>query len=71
MTNQEMIDYLGTINPQPVDMVTMDATVWADFKASALALLAQPGVDPKYLAALEAANIKIDEANAIVDEALG
>ena len=70
MTNLEMIDYLNGIEPQPVDMVTLDAAVWADFKASMLEFLAEPGVDPKYKTALEAANVKIDEANAIVDEAL-
>ena len=71
MTKIEAIAYLGGIEPQPVDMVTLDAAVWADFKASMLVILAEPGVDPKYKDAFEAANIKIDEANAIVDEALG
>ena len=71
MTRDECVTYLNGIDPQPVDIVTLDAAVWADFKASMLAFLAEPGVDPKYKAALEAANEKIDEANAIVDEALG
>jgi len=70
MNQQECIDYLNGISPQPVDMITLDAAVWADFKASALGLLSAPGVDPKYLEALQRANVKIDEANAIVDEAL-
>ena len=38
-------------------MITLDAAVWADFKASLLTFLAEPGVDPKYKEALEAANV--------------
>ena len=30
MTKEEAKIYLEGINPQPVDMVTMDAAVWAD-----------------------------------------
>ena len=71
MTRDEAIDYLNGIAPQPVDMVTLDPVVWDDFKTSVLEILASPGVDPKYLAALEAANVKVDEANAIIDGALG
>ena len=70
MTKEEAITYLTGIEPQPVDMVTLDAAVWADFKASMLEFLNDPTVDPKYREALEAANVKIDEANAIVDGAL-
>ena len=70
MTKQEAIDYLGTINPQPVDMVTMDAEVWADFKASMLVILAAPEVDPtevvRLKALLEAVNVEVDQANAIL-----
>ena len=71
MTKQEAIGYLNAINPEPVNMVTLDAVVWADFKASMLEFLNDPMVDPKYREALEAANVKIDEANEIVDSALG
>ena len=74
MNRQEAVDYLNGIEPQPVDMVTLDATVWADFKASVLAILEAPEPDPtevaRLRAALEAANVEIDEANAIVDNAL-
>ena len=48
----------------------LDAAQWEDFKASMLAFLDEPGVDPKYQTALEAANVKIDEANVIIDSAL-
>lgn len=64
MTKDEAIAYLTGIDPQPVDMVTLDATVWADFKASMLEFLNDPTVDPKYRMALE-------EVNTIVDSALG
>ena len=71
MDKAQAIEFLNGIVPVDVSMVTLDPASWADFKASMLALLtADPGVDPKYKAALEAANVKIDEANAIVDEAL-
>ncbi len=70
MTNVEAIAFLNGINPQPANIVTVDAVQWAAFKILVLALLASPGVDPKFKAALEAANIKIDEANTIVDGAL-
>ena len=70
MTKQEAIDYLGTINPQPVDMVTMDAAVWADFKASMLVILQAPDVDPtevaRLRALLEAVNVEVDQANEIL-----
>ena len=73
MDKAQAVEFLNGIQPQTVDMVTLDPAAWADFKASMLALLAAPEItpeDPKYQAALEAANVKIDEANAIVDEAL-
>ena len=71
MTKEEAIGYLTGIDPQPANIVTLDATVWADFKASMLEFLNDPTVDPKYREALEAANVKIDEANEIIDSALG
>lgn len=71
MDRAQAIEFLTGIQPQTVDMVMLDPAAWADFKASMLEFLAEPGVDPKYKAALEAASVKIDEANAIVDEALG
>ena len=64
MTKQECIDYLSGIEPQAASIVTLDAEVWADFKASMLELLTDPTVDPKYRTALE-------EVNTIVDSALG
>ena len=70
MTNTEAITFLNSIVPQAVNMVTLDAAKWAEFKTLALALLANPGVDPKYKAALEAANLDIDKANATIDKAL-
>ena len=71
MTKEEAIGYLAGIDPQPANIVTLDAELWADFKASMLEFLSDPMVDPKYRAALEAANVKIDEANEIIDSALG
>ena len=74
MTKEEAFTYLNNINPQPTHMVTLDAEVWADFKSSVLTILETPEPDPtevaRLRAALEAANVEIDEANAIVDEAL-
>jgi len=64
MTKQECIDYLSGIEPQPANIVTLDAAVWADFKTSMLEFLNDPTVDPKYRTALE-------EVNTIVDSALG
>lgn len=64
MTKEEAITYLNGIEPQPVHMVTLDATVWADFKASMLEFLSDPTTDPKYRTALE-------KVNTIVDSALG
>ncbi|HUW12238.1 MAG TPA: hypothetical protein VM537_21105 [Anaerolineae bacterium] len=70
MTKQEAIDYLTTIEPQPVDMVTLDAVVWADFKASMLVILEAPEVDPtevaRLKALLEAVNVEVDQANAML-----
>ena len=71
MTRAEAITYLNGMVPQNTDVIMLDPTQWGDFKTSMLAVLAEGPVDPKYQAALEAANIKIDEANAIVDGALG
>ena len=64
MTKDEAITYLTGIEPQPANIVTLDAEVWADFKASMLEFLNDPTVDPKYREALEA-------VNEIVDSALG
>ena len=64
MTKEEAIAYLTGIDPQPANIVTLDAAVWADFKASMLEFLNDPTVDPKYRTALE-------EVNQIVDVALG
>jgi len=64
MTKEEAIGYLTGIDPQPVDMVTLDAAVWADFKTSMLGFLNDPTVDPKYRTAVE-------EINTIADSALG
>ena len=64
MTKQEAIDFLAGIQPQTVDMVTLDPVVWDDFKASMLEFLADPTVDPKYRTAVE-------EIDAIANSALG
>ena len=71
MTRAEAITYLNGMVPQNTDVIMLDPTQWGDFKASMLTILAEVPEDPKYQAALEAANVKIDEANAIVDGALG
>ena len=72
MTRAEAITYLEGMVPQNTDVIMLDPTQWVDFKDSMLAVLAEaPTEDPALRAALEAANIKIDEANAIVDGALG
>ena len=64
MTKDEAIIYLTGIEPQPANIVTLDAEAWADFKASMLEFLNDPTVDPKYRTALE-------EVKPIVDSALG
>ena len=72
MTRAEAVVYLEGMVPQNTDVIMLDPVQWVDFKASMLAVLAEgPTEDPALRAALEAANIKIDEANAIVDGALG
>ena len=70
MTKAEAVTFLGSIVPQPVTMITVDAAQWEAFKVVVLAALAAAPADPKFETALKAANIKLDEANAIVDEAL-
>jgi hypothetical protein len=74
MTKPEAVAFINglsaTLVQAPVVNVAIDSVKWEEFKTSMLAFLAEPGVDPKYKAALEAANIKIDEANVIVDTAL-
>lgn len=64
MTKAEAISFLTGITPVNVDMVTLDAVLWADFKASMLAILSDPTVDPKYRTAVE-------QINALADSALG
>lgn len=64
MTKQEAVNYLTGIEPQQASIVTLDAAVWADFKASMLEFLNDPTVDPKYRTAVE-------EIDAIANSALG
>jgi hypothetical protein len=54
MTTAEAITFLNGITPVNVNMVTLDATLWADFKASMLTFLAAPGADPKWEATVRA-----------------
>lgn len=64
MTKDEAKTYLESITPQQVDIVTLDAAVWNDFKTSMLALLNDPNLDPKYRAAVE-------QINTVADSVLG
>ncbi len=63
MTKDEAKIYLEGISPQPVNMVTLDATVWEEFKSLMLAILNDPTLNPKYRTAVE-------EINTIADSAL-
>lgn len=71
MDKAEAVAFLAGIVPKTVNVVEVDAAKWAEFVALVTPLLSDPTLDPKYRAALAAANVKIDEANAIVDSALG
>ena len=71
MTKAEAVVFVNSIAPATVSMVTIDAAKWTAFKALVVPILSDSTLDPKFKAALAAANIKIDEANAIVDGALG
>jgi len=61
MTIQEAKDYLTGIEPQQRDMIILNKATWDDFKASMLVFLDNPGVDPKYKAALESIDNITDE----------
>jgi hypothetical protein len=64
MTTASGLAFLNSIVPQKVDMVTLDAVAWNEFKVLAQGALSNPTTDPKFKTAVE-------QVNQIVDSVLG